>query len=71
MPVDEMEAAQIGAAAGYEAVRHWSTYRSVYSSPLGNDREREREALAGMAAGEALKLLQYSRRQRYGLNHPC
>ncbi|KAG8985670.1 hypothetical protein FRB90_004512, partial [Tulasnella sp. 427] len=59
-------AAQIGAAAGYEAIRHWQTYGSTYRSPLADDRGREKEALAGLAAGEAIKLLSYSQRRRHG-----
>jgi len=64
VPIDQLDAAQVGAAAGYEAVRSWSTYTSVYRSPLADDREREKEGLAGLAAGEAIKLLSYSSRPR-------
>ncbi|KAG8910168.1 hypothetical protein FRC00_008745, partial [Tulasnella sp. 408] len=66
VPIDELDSAQIGAAAGYEAIRHWQTYGSTYRSPLADDRGREKEALAGLAAGEAIKLLSYSPRRRSG-----
>ncbi|KAG8929563.1 hypothetical protein FRC02_005369 [Tulasnella sp. 418] len=61
--MDSLEGREIGAAAGYEAVRHWSTYKSTYRQPLADDRDREREALAGLAIGEATKLLGYVRYQ--------
>jgi len=64
VPIDQIDGPQLGAAAGYEAVRHWQTYRSTYRSPLADDREREKEALAGLAAGEAVKLVSYSQRVR-------
>ncbi|KAG9006018.1 hypothetical protein FRB94_002115 [Tulasnella sp. JGI-2019a] len=62
VPIDQLEPDQLGAAAGYEAVRHWTTYRSTYQQSFNgmDDRGREREALAGLAAGEAVKLLNYS-----------
>jgi len=59
-PVDTLDAPQLGGAAGYEAIRHWMTYRSTYQQSFSDDRHREREALAGLAAGEAVKLLNYS-----------
>jgi len=64
VPIDQLDAAQLGAAAGFEAVRQWSTYKSTYRSPLADDRDREKEALAGLAVGEAMKLLSYSSRAR-------
>ncbi|KAG8907435.1 hypothetical protein FRB99_004230 [Tulasnella sp. 403] len=64
MPIDGLDPAQLGAAAGFEAFRHWSTYRSTYRSPLADDRDREREALAGLAAGEAVKLISLAPRPR-------
>ncbi|KAJ3481739.1 hypothetical protein NLI96_g7454 [Meripilus lineatus] len=61
--------AEIGAAAAYEAYRNWRHHHSVLYSPLGGRREREREALAGMAVAEATRLWQYSGRSMdtYGL----
>jgi len=64
VPIDQLDPAQLGAAAGYEATRQWSTYQSTYRSPLADDRGREKEALAGLAVGEAMKLLSYSTRVR-------
>ncbi|KAG8880150.1 hypothetical protein FRB97_001039 [Tulasnella sp. 331] len=60
VPIDQLETDQLGAAAGYEAVRHWTTYRSTYAQTFMGDRVGEQEALAGLAAGEAVKLLNYS-----------
>lgn len=59
-PIDQLAADQLGAAAGYEAVRHWTTYRPTYSQQFQGNLEAEREALAGLAAGEAVKLMNYS-----------
>lgn len=67
VPVDELDAAQIGAAAGFEAIRHWQMYGSTYRSPFGDNHDREKEGLAGLAAGEAVKLLSYSQRRRSGV----
>ncbi|KDQ21954.1 hypothetical protein BOTBODRAFT_169123 [Botryobasidium botryosum FD-172 SS1] len=55
---------ELGAAAGYEAVRLWEHHHAVYRSPLMDDREREREALVGLAIGEATKLWSYCNRPR-------
>ncbi|GJJ06275.1 hypothetical protein Clacol_000466 [Clathrus columnatus] len=53
---------EIGAAAGYEAIRLWETHGSVYATPLNADREREREALVGLASAEATNLWAYTGR---------
>lgn len=42
----------LGAAAGYEALRLFNTHRTIYRQPLMDDREREEEALAGLAIAE-------------------
>lgn len=42
----------IGAAAGYEAWRSWKYHHGVYAQPLSGDREREREAIIGIAVAE-------------------
>ncbi|KAF8527751.1 hypothetical protein JB92DRAFT_2865029 [Gautieria morchelliformis] len=55
---------EIGAAAGYEAIRCWEHHKAIYVQPLSDDREREREALIGLAAAEATKLWGYTLRPR-------
>ncbi|CAE6486851.1 unnamed protein product [Rhizoctonia solani] len=62
--VATMMPAEIGAAAGYEAWRFWEHHRGIYRQPLMDDREREGEALIGLAVGEAEKLWDYTRRRR-------
>ncbi|KAG8966391.1 hypothetical protein FRB90_010967, partial [Tulasnella sp. 427] len=47
---------ELGVAAGYEAYRQWSMYGQVYRPVLRGEKEREKEALAGIAVGEATKL---------------
>lgn len=47
---------ELGAAAGYEAFQQWSMYGQVYRPALRGEKEREKEALAGIAVGEATKL---------------
>lgn len=44
--------ADLGAAAGYEVFRLFKTYNSIYAQPLMGDRERQEEALAGLAIAE-------------------
>ncbi|CAE6469822.1 unnamed protein product [Rhizoctonia solani] len=60
--VSTMMPSEIGAAAGYEAWRFWEHHRGIYRQPLMDDRERESEALIGLAVGEAEKLWDYTRR---------
>jgi len=66
--VASMLPAEIGAAAGYEAWRFFDHHRGIYRQPLMDDREREGEALVGLAVGEAEKLWDYTRRRgdKYG-----
>ncbi|KAG8729514.1 hypothetical protein FRC10_003844 [Ceratobasidium sp. 414] len=73
--VATMLPAEIGAAAGYEAWRFFDHHRGIYRQPLMDDREREAEALVGLAVGEALdnevaaeKLWTYTKRRgdKYG-----
>ncbi|KAG8942463.1 hypothetical protein FRC04_003631 [Tulasnella sp. 424] len=47
---------ELGAAAGYEAFQQWAMYGGVYRSALRGEKEREKEALAGIATGEVAKL---------------
>ncbi|KIO21030.1 hypothetical protein M407DRAFT_10606 [Tulasnella calospora MUT 4182] len=47
---------ELGAAAGYEAFQQWTMYGQVYRPVLRGEKEREKEALAGIAVGEATKL---------------
>ena len=42
----------IGAAAAYESWRNWKHHYAIYGQPLSDDRERQREALIGLAVGE-------------------
>lgn len=53
---------EIGAAAGYEAIRIWETHNGIYAAPMNADQEREREALVGVAAAEATRLWAYTGR---------
>ncbi|KAG8718079.1 hypothetical protein FRC09_013208 [Ceratobasidium sp. 395] len=66
--VATMMPTEIGAAAGYEAWRFWDHHRGIYRQPLMDDRERESEALVGLAVGEAEKLWTYTSRRgdQYG-----
>ncbi|KAF8596103.1 hypothetical protein BDV93DRAFT_78558 [Ceratobasidium sp. AG-I] len=66
--VASMMPTEIGAAAGYEAWRFFDHHRGIYRQPLMDDREREGEALVGLAVGEAEKLWAYTRRHgdKYG-----
>jgi hypothetical protein len=43
---------EIGAAAGWETIRLWQSHNSIYQAPLAGEREREREALVGVAIAE-------------------
>jgi len=57
--MQELSPLEIGAAAGYEAMRIWDSHRAFYQAPLAYEMEREKDALAGIAAGEAEKLMAY------------
>lgn len=46
-----MQPNEIGHAAAYEAYRIWMHNRSMYE-PFGDDIERQREALTGLAVAE-------------------
>lgn len=43
---------EIGAAAAYEVFRTWRYHYGIIAQPLSGDRERQREALIGLAVGE-------------------
>lgn len=59
----------LGAAAGYEALRMFNYHRTIYRQPLMDDREREEEALAGLAIAEcALTLFPGPRRSLAAVN---
>ncbi|KAG8907190.1 hypothetical protein FRC01_007783, partial [Tulasnella sp. 417] len=47
---------ELGEAAGYEAFQQWAMYGQVYRPVLRGEKEREKEALAGIAVGEANRL---------------
>jgi len=59
--LDQMQPAEIGHAAAYEAYRTWIHNSSIYE-PLSGDVERQREGLIGLAVAEASRLLQFSNR---------
>jgi len=61
--------ADIGSAAAYEAYRTWRHHHTILYDPLGGGREREKEAMIGMAVAEATHLWQYSGRpfDTYGM----
>lgn len=42
----------VGAAAAYEAWRNWKYHYGIYAGPLAGDRERQLEALTGLAVSE-------------------
>ena len=44
----------IGAAAAYESWRSWRTHYGIMAQPLSGDRERQREALIGLAVAEGM-----------------
>lgn len=46
---------EIGAAAAYEAWRNWKAHYGVYAQPISSDRDRQREALIGMAVAEGMR----------------
>jgi hypothetical protein len=48
----EVPPEELGAAAGYEAIRIWEYHHNLYQAPLNHDLDREREALGGLAIGE-------------------
>jgi hypothetical protein len=48
----EVPPEELGAAAGYEAIRIWEYHHNLYQAPLNHDLDREREALGGLAVGE-------------------
>ena len=43
---------EVGAAAAYEAWRNWKHHYGVYGQPIADDRERQRDALIGLATSE-------------------
>ncbi|EJD00667.1 uncharacterized protein FOMMEDRAFT_22411 [Fomitiporia mediterranea MF3/22] len=53
---------EIGAAAAYEVWRNWRYNYGVLAQPLSGDAMRQREALVGLAIGEATRLWQYTQR---------
>ncbi|KAF8626838.1 hypothetical protein AX15_004669 [Amanita polypyramis BW_CC] len=57
-----MPPAAIGQAAAYEAYNTWLRNSSMYEV-VGEDRERQREGLVGIAVAEVTRLLQYSAHQ--------
>jgi len=58
---------ELGAAAAYEAYRSWKHNSSLYE-PLSGDRDRQREALIGLAIGESERLWQTTgRMDGYGV----
>ncbi|KAH9940461.1 uncharacterized protein BXZ73DRAFT_88701 [Epithele typhae] len=64
--------ADVGAAAAYEAYRTMK-HNSFLYEPLSADRERQREALTGMAVAETQRLWQFASRHmdHYGLDQAC
>jgi len=60
--LQNMAPLEVGAAAAYEAWRTWKAHYGVYGQPISGDRERQREALTGLAVGEAARLWQYTGR---------
>lgn len=54
--VSQLLPQEIGAAAGWETIRLWQSHQGVYRQPLSDDREREREALIGLAIAEGTSL---------------
>ncbi|KZT65968.1 hypothetical protein DAEQUDRAFT_768455 [Daedalea quercina L-15889] len=63
---------ELGSAAAYEAYRYWKYHHPLYE-PLAGDRERERDAMIGMAVAEATHLWQFTGRtfDTLGLRETC
>ncbi|KAH9832284.1 uncharacterized protein C8Q71DRAFT_861178 [Rhodofomes roseus] len=63
---------ELGSAAAYEAYRYWKYHHPLYEL-LDGDRERERDAMMGMAVAEATHLWQYTGRpfDNLGLRESC
>ncbi|KAK2467811.1 hypothetical protein APHAL10511_000106 [Amanita phalloides] len=59
--INRMSPVEIGHAAAYEAYKTWLRNSAMYEV-LGEDRERQREGLVGIAVAEVTRLLQYSAR---------
>ncbi|KAF8736153.1 hypothetical protein AX14_000794 [Amanita brunnescens Koide BX004] len=60
--IHRMSPVEIGHAAAYEAYNTWLQNSTMYEI-VGEDRERQREGLVGIAVAEVTRLLQYSHRQ--------
>ncbi|EJD03177.1 uncharacterized protein FOMMEDRAFT_168216 [Fomitiporia mediterranea MF3/22] len=71
--IQMMLPSDVGAAAAYEAWRNWKYHNGIYAQPLAGDRERQREALIGLAVSEATRLWQYTGRaaDTYGRLEAC
>ena len=54
--IQRMMPADVGAAAAYKVWRNWKYHYGIYGQPLGGDRERQREALVGLAVGEGTSI---------------
>ena len=53
---------EVGMAAAYEVWRNWQHHHGVLAQPLSDNVARQREALVGLAVGEAASLWQYTHR---------
>lgn len=63
--INRMSPTEIGHAAAYEAYKTWLRNSAMYEV-VGEDRERQREGLVGIAVAEVTRLLQYSAHQADG-----
>ena len=53
---------EVGMAAAYEVWRNWRHHHVILAQPLSHNVARQREALVGLAVGEAASLWQYTHR---------
>jgi hypothetical protein len=51
-----MSPIEIGAAAGYETCRKWAHNHTVFDPIYGDDSERQRDALIGIAIAEGARI---------------
>jgi hypothetical protein len=54
--VETMSPIEIGAAAGYETCRKWAHNHTVFDPIYGDDNERQRDALIGIAIAEGARI---------------
>ena len=69
--IRQMLPSDIGAAAAYESWRCWRFHYGIMAQPLSGDRERQREALIGLAVAEGLLPCSSSRFSMHSQHFLC